>query len=244
MSIESSLPQSFDERLAASCQRFQFSGTEYKGFDLGENENDPPTLFVPGWNTSVADYKEVLQALLGRDRRVFSLEFGNVDEEEKAGELIDFLEGKGAKGIDAIAYSVGAISVVIAAEKIPSLLKRIVLLNPPSMMREESEAGLVRRYINYLRKMGGELGNVNVGIDAFKKMAKVIRNFDMYGKLRELQELGVNITSFHAEDDDLFPADLVRKEAARQNALENMRFVAGGHSGVNELMPAVIQVLA
>lgn len=211
--------------------------------DVSPNQPEGTAYFSPGWNASIADYKNPISSLYYDSRRVLSAEFSPREEDKKANAIVEILERKGVEKVDFVAHSVGSISAVLAAEKLEDRVGKVILVNPPSMIGEESEKVLIGRYNDTMKKEGEDVnGSNNTTRKEFFDMARTIVNFDMFFHLTELQKKGVKVVTVHSVGDSLFPARRVCDES-RSKGWSNFVIVPGGHMSISEHMEPAIQFL-
>jgi len=239
---ETGIGASFEEQFL-NVEYLQFGNERIPSIDISpEKPTGRPVLFVPGWNAKIDDYMAAIEELFRRGKRVLSAEFSGT-EDEKAEEIQDLVTGRNIIGADIIAHSVGSISTALAALKRPDIFHKMVFLNPASMVGEDSEKGLIRRYAQLLKEESNEsVEQGEGGVRRFFDMARVITKFDMYSSLRRLRELGVSVTSVHALSDRLFPHERIELEASRQD-WKNIIIRPGGHLSIDGLIPDALELL-
>ncbi len=227
---------SFEEQFAAR-ERFGERGVSVLDV-IPPNHSDNSILIIPGWRAQINDYKKPVRYFFGYNRRVLSVELSG-DEDQKAEDINSLIYSKKVRGVDVVAHSVGAISVVKAALDRPNAAGKIILVNPASMIGDDSIKELIRRY-GELRK-GASSGNIQEtrSKSDFIEMAKIITEFDMYEYLGRLKELGVNIITLHAQGDVLFPYDRVAREAEKRG-WEDLSEISGGHLSIDSAVPFVL----
>lgn len=223
-------------------QREQFGTKEINVLDISP-ENPTGTVFLAlGWNTTIDDYKDPIGQVYSAGNRIVTAELTG-SEEQKAEQIENILNSKEIERTNLIAHSVGAISAVLAADRSFSI-RRMVLLNPASMIGRDSIKDIISRYKTLMQEelSGREQGESMVTHRSFIEMAKTIVGFDMYGYLKKLDKRGVDIISVHGTHDTLFPAKRVLGEADRQN-WEKMVFVLGKHMGISAHIPDAVKFL-
>ena len=229
----------------------QFESFDYSSdlFTVNLQPKEPsvkcPVLFVLGWNAKLADYNGSFNQLVNTGRRVLSMETKGT-EDKKTDSLIKFIDSKGVGEADLIAHSVGSISSVLLAAKIPKRIRHLVMLNPASMLGNDSERDLIGRYKAMFQSMGVAPGGEVSSRRSILEMAKTINKFDMYALRAKLQSLGVRVSSIHALADTLFPSIIVAAEANLRKLIQNEDFYLadeGDHLDIAPLIPRALCLL-
>ena len=196
------------------------------------NQASPPIYLNIGWNAQIEDYTDPLRLAFDNNRRILCAEFPDEPEEQKADQILDFLRGKGIVKADFVAHSVGAISAALAALKESAIVEKLTLINPASLIPDDSPKDLIRRYRHLLQQLPGfaratEIGSTQKIFD----MARTITSFDMDDVLKRIAGFGINILAVQAEDDTLFPMDRTNIEGPIQKIK-----VPGGHYSMDRAM--------
>lgn len=146
-----------------------------------EHQKTPvPVVLAPGWAGTPEMYKENIQTLVGKNRRVISVnaphgidynkeeipqhEAVKIPEAEmrKIATLINTIKSRGVEKVDAIGHSQGCMDTVLAASLYPEYFQNIVLVNPAGMIGKDSLPRLmagfsldaIKGHIEELRKNG------------------------------------------------------------------------------------------
>jgi hypothetical protein len=231
---------SFEEQFE-DIEVLEFGDEKLSSIDISpEKTSGIPILFVPGWNARLPDYRKAIELLVAAGRRVISLEPAG-EEEEKARELLSFIDLKGLERIDLIAHSVGSISASLAAVQLPDRVKRLVLLNPP--VSEHDPKNLIRKYRDML-SLEGAKGVADVGGRKIFEMAKVITSFDMITVRERLTGIGTKVTSIHGVSDVLFPPPPTAIPLNDDtNGAHDQFSVEGNHLHVDQFIPHALKLL-
>lgn len=227
---ESGIAASFEEQFA---NREKFGEREINVLDISPPNPIHTVLFIPGWNAPVDEYRKTFKRLYNSGAHIISPEL--VGQEEQKAENIRLLSiNKGLRRIDIIAHSVGAISAVNALRNNPSLAKRLILINSASLLVDDDNRELIKRYSGLLAgRVNGDLQE-GVNVRQVYEMAEVINGFKMYDHLKSLTGLGLkDIQILHSRDDTLFPYDRVKNEASSHGW--NIFEISGGHLSLDEV---------
>lgn len=226
---ESGIAVSFEEQFA---NREKFGEREINVLDISPQNPKDTVLFIPGWNAPFEEYRKTFKRLYNSGAHIVSPELVG-QEEQKAEDIRLLTIDKSLRRIDIVAHSVGAISAVNASLKNPSLAKRLILINAASLLGDDDDRELIRRYSTLLEgRVNGDLQE-DVSVRQVYEMARVINGFKMYEHLKELIELGVNIQILHSRDDTLFPYDRVAKEASSHGW--EVSEISGGHLSLDNV---------
>lgn len=226
---ESGIAASFEEQFA---NREKFGEREINVLDISPPNPIHTVLFIPGWNAPLDEYRKTIKRLYNSGAHIVAPELVG-QEEQKAKDIRLLAINKGLRSIDVVAHSVGAISAVKASRNNPSLAKRLILINSASLLGDDDNRELIKRYSNLVSGRKKDDFQVNAGMDQVKEMAKVINGFKMYDHLKKLTGLGVNIQILHSRDDSLFPYDRVAKEASSHGW--NISEISGGHLSLDNV---------
>ena len=219
---ESGIAASFEEQFA---NREKFGEREINVLDISPPNPIHTVLFIPGWKAPVDEYRKTIKRLYNSGAHIVAPELVG-QEEQKAKDIRLLAINKGLRRIDVAAHSVGVISAAKALRNNPSLAERLILINSASLLGDDDNRELIKRYKSLLagRVNGGPRKG---GVQEVKDMAEVINEFNMYDHLKELTGLGVNIQILHSRDDTLFPYDRVIKEAKEHGW--NISEISGNH---------------
>lgn len=237
-----SFEQQFERRELVNC-----SGIEIPVVDiLPQIQRGLPVFFGPRWMGKIAEYRTIVQALYASGRRVISAELEG-SEGIKATQIGDIMGKKDITGADAIAHSVGALSLLNEALEKQGLFRKIVLINAP-LIGKEPDRNLISRYIDLMKK-GQEKVVDQVRRDGGRKkffdMASEITGFNPWEKMKRIVANGGEMLSISALSDALFPSEGVL-EQAMQNGFEvgkSVIFRQGQHLEINPFMSDIFDFL-
>lgn len=226
---ESGIEASFEEQFA---NREKFGEREINVLDISPPNPIHTVLFIPGWNAPLDEYRKTFKRLYNSGAHIISPELVGL-EEQKAEDIRLLSINKGLRRIDLVAHSVGAISAVNASRNNPSLAKRLILINSASLLGDDDNRELIKRYSGLLAgRVNGDLQG-GVSVKQVYEMARVINGFKIYEHFKELTGLGVNIQILHSRDDTLFPYDRVMKKAKAHGW--NISEISGNHLSLDEV---------
>jgi len=227
---ESGISASFEEQFAT---REKFGKREINVLDLSPQDPKHTVLFFLGWNAGIDEYRKIFKRFYNSGTRVVVPELAG-NSKQRAEDIRLLTISKSLRRVDVIAHSVGAISAVNAILQNPSLPSRMILINSASVMGEDDDKELIRRYSNLLNGRVSGDGQDSVGVRQVYEMAREINGFKMYERINTLRALGIkDIELFHSRDDTLFPYDRVKAEATRQGW--NVSEISGGHLSLDEV---------
>ena len=260
------------------------SGTAEVGDFTPENlKDDVPVLLAQAWGLGLETYKPAMKQLFEDKRRVLSIAHPRIGsamsssmnvkelsekyptaELRKALNILEVLEEKGIKQVDAIAHSEGALNIAMAAAMYPEKFRSIAFFGPAGMLEDESWSRLIKGFAS----QGNRAESIKdvpiteseraVGVAAMedlkgyflknpgRSMSEIaaIKNGHRQTKdiLPYLHDLGINIIVMSAEGDPVFPQEEVRK-AAENDAVDRFISVPGGHGMIGEhpeiVMPSI-----
>lgn len=213
-----------------------------------EKEKDNLPVFIsPGWGVTSDSQRDTLRVLLEQGRSVISLSFSrnkvlkkelvkNIPsvEMQKALTIIEAIDKSKKERIDAIGHSEGGLNLAIAAMFYPEKFRNIVLINPASIIEEDSCLGLIKRFM------------LDEGLEEFKSMKDIninsfnnyfknvfqyfIKNIDMsYEEIKsmtqmnlldltkELKEKSIGVSIVCGSNDKVFPIEKIIKKVDKTN---------------------------
>ncbi len=226
----------------------------------------PPVILTQGFAVTKPRYRNMQPVTDEDDRRLIALypasRYGGEVEKmdgiysedmRKAMQIIEVLERKGLKDVDAIGKSGGAAATVIAALLRPDLISTVALFNP-SGMREDSPLGIAKRFVKKNNKslsyspkdpevdLSKEEAKNEVLSTLFKNPKRTIQEIVAFGGadvnelMRRAKEKGVMISVMASADDTFFPVDttIKRLRELRGQSIDPSPFVGfysvrGGH---------------
>ncbi len=275
---------SFDEQFKNLEEVWLPGGTAEVGDFTPENLKDEVPIFLAqAWGLGLESYKLAMEQLFNDERRVLSIAHprigGSINssmnvkelsekyptaELRKALNILEVLEEKGIKKVDAIAHSEGAINIAIAAMMYPEKFRSIAFFGPAGMMEDESWPRLAKGFAGQrdraesLKDVPITEGERAVGaasgrevLNYFLKnptraMSEVAAMKSGHQQVKDLlpylHDLGIHIAVMSAESDPVFPQAEVRK-AADMDAVDTFISVRGGHGTIGEhpelVMPSI-----
>jgi len=117
-----------------------------------------PILVAPGWSNTAKAMKKPLEALVEKGRRALTLDYPrkavvneaigeqSIEEVQKAFALLETIDKKDLKKVDAIGYSEGGLDLAIAASLQPEKFKNLVFVAPAGMIGKDSFYKLAKRF--------------------------------------------------------------------------------------------------
>lgn len=194
-----------------------------------------PVYLNIGWNSRIEDYVDSLRLAFDSNRRILCTELPDESEEQKADQILAFLKGKGITKADFVAHSVGAISAALAVLKGSTVVEKLTLINPASLIPDDSPKDLIRRYRSLLQQIPGVARQAETGsTQKIFDMARTITGFDMNDVLGRIAS-GIKILAVQAEEDTLFPKD----RTSIDERVERLT-IPGGHYSVGRAMPLAL----
>lgn len=195
-----------------------------------------PLVVVSGWASTAAVLKENILALAMTGRRVIYADAphgipttGRPDypaaQLRKVAALLLLIDASGARSVDVIAHSEGAIVAAIAATLRPKKFCNIILVNPAGLSKKKPLAKLAADFSADV--LWGELNRIlaepalaktvltawleagrTIVADLFKSWeeAQAISVSEITGILKELEAKGIGVAVIHASGDRAFPA--------------------------------------
>ena len=224
-----------------------------------------PTAMLGGWGGTAEMYRENMRSLVTAGRRAFSVtaphgidydkaEFSledvdNIPDAElrKIAALINSLEEKQIKKIDAIGHSEGCLDIILAATLYPERFRDIVLVNPAGMIGKDNPWRLatsfarevVKGYVDEVRKNGlsepmlraireTTTAVINDPVQSFREVL-ALSNAQIHELLIGLREKGIGISIVSAVDDGVFP-DKRMQEIVTKDMVDGYFTVSGHHA--------------
>lgn len=261
------------------------SGTAEVGDFTPENLKDEvPILLAQAWGLGLETYKPAMKQLFEDKRRVLSIAHPRIGsamdssmnvkelsekyptaELRKALNVLEILEEKGIKQVDAIAHSEGALNIAMAAAMYPEKFRSIAFFGPAGMLEDESWSRLGKGFAGQgtraesLKDVPITDSERAVGAAAMKELkgyflknpgrsigeVAAIKNehrllIDVLPYLHD--KFGINIAVMSAEGDPVFPQAEVKK-AADVEAVDMFIPTPGGHGMIGEhpeiVMPSI-----
>lgn len=196
----------------------------------------PPVILTQGFAVTKPRYRYMKTITDDENRRLIALHpasrYGGkvekmdgiyTEDMRKAMQIIEVLEKKGLKDVDAIGKSGGTAATVIAALLRPDLISTVALFNP-SGMREDSPRGISKRFLKknnesaYTPKdpevdLTREEAKNEVLATLFKNPKRTIQEIaalggaDVNELMRRAKEKGVMISVMASVDDTFFPVE-------------------------------------
>ena len=187
-------------------------------------------------------------------------------ELRKAFNILEVLEEKEIKQVDAIAHSESALNVVYAAMMYPEKFRSIVLFNPAGMMKDESWARLMKGFAGQSGPRPESLKDMPVTETEREVSAATMRDLKKYllNPVRGYHEVaaiknehyalsdllpylrdkfGINIAMISTEDDPVFPHAEVNEAVKSSGVSTFMLPIPGGHGRIGdapeEIMPII-----
>lgn len=252
---------SFEEQFLKR-EEIRSPGGFVKVVDINRNDNVTPILLSSGWGETLEALKSVVFSIAKiMGRRVFACDYSHLDNIKgykdgfpasgymKAHSFINLLNEKGIDKIDAIAHSEGAINIIIASYLNPERFKKIILVNPSGMMRNDTFYKLVKRFLSETLFEPITLDTAKIFLIYIRYMFRVItyvfRNpiqslreaigisrFKIFYLLRNIQKNGVRVAIVVNKNDIIFPAWQVKK-SARKAKVKDFYLVEGGHNEIH-----------
>ena len=126
-------------------------------------KTETPILFAPGWGGTLEAYKDSIETLYEKNRRVLSLTHARkgadkklmdselkkqypADELRKSMALLALIDEGNIEKVDAVAHSEGAINTAIAASLRPEKFRNIVFVNPAGLIGPDKFPKLAGRF--------------------------------------------------------------------------------------------------
>ena len=184
--FEKELGNSFEEQFSRK-EEIEILGGKIDAVDIRPEilKTAVPTLFAPGWGGTPETYKDTIEALCEKNRRVLSLAHARkggdeklapdeiqkeypADELRKALALLKILEEKNIDKVDAVAHSEGGINAAIAASLAPEKFRNIIFVNAGGLIGPDKFPKLAGRFV----------------FGVIQEALKTIFNKDKLGKVR------------------------------------------------------------
>jgi pimeloyl-ACP methyl ester carboxylesterase len=283
---------SFDEQFEHPDEvRLPFGTAEVGDVTPEQLKDEVPVYLGEGWGLGLETYKPTMKQVYEDGRRVLSIahpRYGSAldssmnakdlttnpvkpekrypeAELRKAFNILEVLEEKNIKQVDAIPHSESALNVMYAAMMYPEKFRSIVLFNPAGMMEEENWARLIKGFAGQgtrpesLKDVPVTETEREVGLAAMRDLKKYLINpvrgyhevaaiknehytlSDLLPYLRDT--FGINIAVISTEDDPVFPhADVLK--AAEKNGIKTFTSpIPGGHGRIGDAPEEIIPII-
>lgn len=260
-----------------------------------EAKDEVPVYVGSAWGMGIKTYMPLMKQICKDGRRVLSTEHPSYDdaldssmnvkelweknadrkekyptaELRKALNMLEVLEEKGIKQVDAIAHSEGALNVAMAAAMYPEKFRTITFFGPAGMLENETWARLIGGFLDNKkgprtvapetlhdipitedeREVGAAAGEDFVRYfvkNTRRAISEVVAIKQNHSRLKDLipylHSLGINIVVMSAEGDAMFPPEQVRK-AADMDAVDSFISVPGGHGMVGEHPEIIVPII-
>ena len=124
----------------------------------GEEKPSLPVLVAPGWADTAKAMKKPLEALVEKGRRALTLDYPrkslinesiegqSIEAAQRAFTLLETIDKKDLKEVDAIGYSEGGLDLAIAASLRPEKFRNLVFVAPAGMIGKDSFYKLAKRF--------------------------------------------------------------------------------------------------
>jgi pimeloyl-ACP methyl ester carboxylesterase len=284
---------SFDEQFEHPDEvRLPFGTAEVGDLTPEHLKDEVPVYLGHGWGLGLETYKPTMRKLYEHGRRVLSIAHPRYDsalgssmnakeltvnpikpkkrypkaELRKAFNILEVLEERGIKQVDAIAHSESALNVIYAAMMYPEKFRSIVLFNPAGMMEKENWVRLAKGFAGQggprpesLKDMPVTETEREVAAATMRDLKKYLLNpvrgyhevaaikkehYTLADLLPYLQDkFGINIAVMITKDDPVFPhADVERimKASAVNTYISS---IPGGHGRIGDAPEEIIPIV-
>ena len=212
----------------------------------GEEKPSLPVLVAPGWADTAKAMKKPLEALVEKGRRALTLDYPrkslinesiegqSIEAAQRAFTLLETIDKKDLKEVDAIGYSEGGLDLAIAASLRPEKFRNLVFVAPAGMIGKDSFYKLAKRF-------AAEIATSNLGAthkpetikpvyimtqEFFKYVAenpklatrevKAMVNADIYQMVKDLKAKGIRISFVCGADDKVFLMNKIQKKLSEE----------------------------
>lgn len=267
------------DRQISNPEVLEFRDSDIEVVDLVPErlKDETPVFFAPGWANTLETDRAVLNEMADHERRTVSLNHprtgrkesfpeGGTEELRKALNILDVIDKKEFKKVDAIAYSEGAINLTLAAMYEPEKFRNIVYLAPSGLIGKDNPLSLLWRFSKNLQRgetsvpakatvREKELNKVVLSevnkyllknpVRGIKEGLEISQN-EIQESMEYLHEKGIGIGVMALVDDKSFPMERMQK-MVNAGMLDGFLSVRGGHAEVlsrpESYIPQAMEVL-